>query len=147
MENRFLTLTFFPCCNLPLCSYPQTLRINLFPFFSSCALRRSSPVFPLSYHRTLPRRLPTGISKRPSDCWFRISYDIRKYQFDQISKAYCILAQNTKHHSFRGSCFHQMISTPSDFPSGESPHTQLIVSPVLRFGYGLQSERNTFDNI
>ena len=97
MENRFLTLTFFPCCNLPLCSYPQTLRINLFPFFSSCALRRSSPVFPLSYHRTLPRRLPTGISKLSSDCWFRISYDITKYQFDQIPKEYCVLSQNTKY--------------------------------------------------
>ena len=54
------------------------------------------PRFPLSYHRTLPRRLPTGISKLSSDCWFRISYDIRTYQFDQIPKEYYIPSQNTK---------------------------------------------------
>ena len=94
MENRFLTL--FPCCNLPLFSYSQTLRINLCPFFLQLHFKKVFPVFPLSYHRTLPRRLPTGISKLPSDCWFRISYDIRTYQFDQIPKEYYIPSQNTK---------------------------------------------------
>ena len=68
------------------------------------------------------RRLPRGISKLPGDCWFRISYDIRKYQIYQKPKEHCILSQNTKipiiAPSLQGSCFHLWIC----------PHTHLMVS-------------------
>lgn len=151
MENRFLTLTLFPCCNLPLCSYSQTLRINLCPFFLQLHFKKVFPVFPLSYHRTLPRRLPTGISKLPSDCWFRISYDITKYQFDQIPKEYCVLSQNTKYHFFHGICCHHTVAMPTPFGFGQT-HTWVMVSHLCWAQYEQQPlfyslYRNAFDKI